>query len=149
MTCFVSVGTTSLDGLLDVRLLVHVQENQSWTKWTFRDGWIRLRESSLKRLQQQHKISGRERVKVRVLKSQWRRARVLLARVLLRARDEHDGAWSPAGWVTLMHVLRYASELRFLQGQILCRLYKTSFGWDYKSRSSSVCTHAKRSHNAR
>ena len=68
MTCFVSAGKTSLDGLLDVRLPVHVQENQSWTKWTFRDGWILLRESSLKRLQQQHKISGKERVKVRVLK---------------------------------------------------------------------------------
>ena len=63
ITCFVYDGKTWQDDLLDFWILVHTQENQSWTKWTFGDGWIPLRDSSLKRLHQQHRFSGSERVK--------------------------------------------------------------------------------------
>ena len=37
---FVSAGKTWYDDLLAFWLLVHTQENQSWTEWTFVDGWI-------------------------------------------------------------------------------------------------------------
>ena len=139
MMCFVSAGKTSLDGQLDFWLLVHVQEKQSWTKWTFGDGSIRLRESSLKRLQQEHKFSGRGRVKVRVLKP--------VAQSKNTTTCQSWARWSVVtNWIGDHYVLpRLAPALKFLHSQILCRLYKTSFGWDYKSRSP-VCVRMQNDH---
>ena len=49
----------------------------------------------------------------------------------LKSQVMHNQAWSPHGWV-----LGYVPALRFLQSQILSRLKKKSFKWDYELRSA-------------
>ena len=46
---------------------------------------------------------------------------------LSKFKVKHDKAWSPNEW-TSRYVLGIAAALRFLRSQILCKLYKTSFG---------------------
>ena len=47
--------------------------------------------------------------------------------LLSKGKVKHDRAWSPK-WMGDPYVLGFAPALRFLQSQILCRLYKKFFG---------------------
>ena len=59
---FLSACEMTGGSFLEVRFLMHAQEQQSWRKRTFLVGWIPLRDSCLMELCQEHKFSGRKRV---------------------------------------------------------------------------------------